>query len=826
MKRQRKVERRTTNDEQGPASAGATSRLVLFLLTLAAAMTFAVAAQPVESASDEVLIHLERGAYREAAEKLAELSNPNPFQLRLTVEVHDTLGQYDQAQAAARRLLAFRGSARLPGNMAQVAYALWYLQRWEDANQVYIEATQGTEPPRSLYVDWGNLYLEKYNPAEAESIFGDALEANSGTEKPTRWGEADVFLGLSKSFRDQSKSGAATQALDEAITRAPDNPRVLAYQVALSLQAEDWSKAAELLDQGFEQAPGNLELLELKCAQAYFTESPEEFEKTKQEVLSVNPRDGGLYELLGDLAVTKRRQEEAVEFYGKAFELNPTRWSALASKGINLLRLGREEEGIAALEESYASDPYNIWTVNTLRLIDSLDRFQLFETPHFRIRLHQKEASALRPYVEELLERSLVTLQERYDHSVGGKVVFEMYSDHEDFAVRTLGMPGLGALGATFGRVVAMDSPSARPKGQFHWASTLWHEVAHVVTLSLSKNRVPRWLTEGLSMVDEREGGPGWGDDMSIAYVRAWEKDRLLPLADLNSGFVRPESGEQLSLSYLQAGWVCEYLERVYGMERIREMLIQYGEEKTSDEVFKEVLGKTVEEVDADFGAETEQLLKPLAARLEEPTESLDGREDLESALLEKPENYFLNLGMARTLISEDQKPDAIPYLQKAIELFPQHAGPDSPYPLLTKLLLDEKNEEEAIAVLQSWWHRSPLSLENALQLSKLLRTHSRLEEAAQTLEEALYLDPLSPELHQNLGTLYLDLSDAETAVREFKVLLALNPVDRAGAHYNLATALSQTGQASEARRQVLLSLEIAPGFDDAQRLLLELVRQ
>ena len=48
----------------------------------------------------------------------------------------------------------------------------------------------------------------------------------------------------------------------------------------------------------------------------------------------------------------------------------------------------------------------------------------------------------------------------------------EVYPDHEDFAVRTMGMPGLGALGVTFGYVVAMDSPSGRPPGTFHWAST------------------------------------------------------------------------------------------------------------------------------------------------------------------------------------------------------------------------------------------------------------------------------------------------------------------------------------------------------------------
>ena len=68
--------------------------------------------------------------------------------------------------------------------------------------------------------------------------------------------------------------------------------------------------------------------------------------------------------------------------------------------------------------------------------------------------------------------------------------------DHEDFAVRTMGMPGLGALGVTFGQVVAMDSPSARKPGDFNWGSTLWHEMSHVYILSATNGRVPRWFTE------------------------------------------------------------------------------------------------------------------------------------------------------------------------------------------------------------------------------------------------------------------------------------------------------------------------------------------
>ena len=283
----------------------------------------------------------------------------------------------------------------------------------------------------------------------------------------------------------------------------------------------------------------------------------------------------------------------------------------------------RRKRARESWEEAYTNDPFNIWTVNTLRLLDSFESFVRFETPHFKVKLHEKEAAALRPYVEELAERSLRTLEQRYNHQVGDKYVFEMYPDHEDFAVRTMGLPGLGALGATFGRVVAMDSPSARPKGEFHWGSTLWHELAHVVTLSLSQDRVPRWFTEGLSMMEERQAGEGWGDYLNIGFVRAYQNDDLLPLAELNSGFERPKSGQSLTIAYFQAGWICEFLASRYGFEAITAMLVAFGEEHSTEEVFQQVLSTSVEEIDRQFRQEMDETLKPLLEPLQAPRRGL-----------------------------------------------------------------------------------------------------------------------------------------------------------------------------------------------------------
>jgi hypothetical protein len=54
-------------------------------------------------------------------------------------------------------------------------------------------------------------------------------------------------------------------------------------------------------------------------------------------------------------------------------------------------------------------------------------------------------------------------------------------------------------------------------------------------------------------------------------------------------------------------------------------------------------------------------------------------------------------------------------------------------------------------------------------------------------------------------------------------VVVSLNPPDAAGAHYDLARSLEASGNRAEAKREVLRSLEMAPGFEKAQELLLRL---
>ncbi len=94
----------------------------------------------------------------------------------------------------------------------------------------------------------------------------------------------------------------------------------------------------------------------------------------------------------------------------------------------------------------------------------------------------------------------MATYEKKYKLKLEKPVQVEVYPDHEDFAVRTLGMPGLGALGVTFGYSVAMDSPSGRKPGTFHWA-------VHAVARNEPRVHAHRHRPSRAALVHRRPGG-------------------------------------------------------------------------------------------------------------------------------------------------------------------------------------------------------------------------------------------------------------------------------------------------------------------------------
>ena len=131
--------------------------------------------------------------------------------------------------------------------------------------------------------------------------------------------------------------------------------------------------------------------------------------------------------------------------------------------------------------------------------------------------------------------------------------------------------PGSGALGVSFGPVVAMDAPSARQRGEFNFGSTLWHELAHTFTLGVTDHRIPRWFSEGPVGLRGAPGPDRLGRrDSSLSFLAAFKQDKLLPVSRLTDGFVRPTYPEQIIHAYYQASLVCEMVVATRGWQAIR----------------------------------------------------------------------------------------------------------------------------------------------------------------------------------------------------------------------------------------------------------------
>jgi tetratricopeptide (TPR) repeat protein len=369
--------------------------------------------------------------------------------------------------------------------------------------------------------------------------------------------------------------------------------------------------------------------------------------------------------------------------------------------------------------------------------------------------------------------------------------------------VRTMGMPGLGALGVTFGQVVAMDSPSGRKPGDFNWASTLWHEMSHVFILTATNHRVPRWFTEGLAVHEETQVSPEWGDRVTPDILLAIRNKKLLPVAELDRGFIRPEYESQVIVSYYQAGRICDYIQERWGADKLLDMVHSFAKLKTTPEVIQENLGMSPEEFDKQFLAWVDKDAGTEAANFDQWRAGLK-----ELAALAKNQKYD----------------DVIAKGEAVERLYPDYIYDANAYEFLAEAYLAKGNKPAAITVLTAYEKMGGHYPTTLKELASLEEEAGNTKDAAATLDRINYIYPVNDEnLHRHLGDLWFEQENYPGAIREYAAVLAMQPLDKASAQFNLAQAYFAAGQKDKAEENVLQALEVAPGYRPAQKLLLQL---
>lgn len=687
-------------------------------------------------------------------------------------------------------------------------------------------ADPGDPEPR---VRTGELFLDRYDSREAGASFGEVLAMN-----PRHPG---ALLGMAR----RAWFDGSSEAFELARSALETNPRLVPARVFLArlhLDVEEMERGEAEARRALETDPASRGALATLAAARYLAGDRPGYAELERRVLGRSPRYAGFHVTVAELAVRNRLYADAVELARRAVELDPEAWEARGILGINLLRTGAVREGREQLEAAFAGDPFNPWYKNTLDLLDVMAGFREVEGPRVRLVLQPGEAELLPIYMIPLAEEALDRLAARYGGAPDLPLRVEVFDRHADFSVRTVGLAGLGALGVSFGSVLAMDSPSARERGSFSWASTLWHEISHAFTLALTDHRIPRWFSEGLAVLDEHRARPAWGADPGPDFLIAARQDRLLPLERLNRGFVRPTYPGQVQHAYLHAYLICRMIEEEDGREALLGLLAGYRNGGSTDEVFRAVLGAAPEAFDRRFRAWLEaRYAAPLAAleaaaRRQGPADGAPARPGGRVAPgaagpgLEgepAPDDFLGQLARGRALFEAGRRPEARPYLERAKALFPGYAGPGAPQVYLAEIHAAGGDPARAAAELEELTRVAEDAWEPNLRLAELLEARGELRGAAEAWERALQVDPFEPTVHERLAAALEELGAWEEAVRERRALVALEPVDRAGALYHLARALEGAGRAEEARRTVLRALELAPSYEEALDLLLRL---
>src|SRR5579871_859289 len=671
------------------------------------------------------------------------------------------------------------------------AEGLWGTSQYQEANSQFRDLLKANPKSVPYRIRWGYLFLERFVPDEAAGLFQEAIDLDGKN--------AAAYLGLAR-VAAESFGSKAVEFAQKAADLDPKSAEPHEFLAYLALEDNDEATAVKEADKAIALSDEALDGMAIRATIDWLHDQKDT--PWIGKILKVNPAYGEAYSTAGHFFVINRRYEEGIASYRRALQLNPELWEARAQLGVNLMRLGQEQEARSQLEQCYNAKYQSSETVNSLRLLDSYQNYQTFETSNTILRLHKKEAELLHPIIEAELKRAIATYEKKYQMKLKGPVQLEVYPDHEDFAVRTMGMPGLGALGVTFGSVVAMDSPSGRAPGSFHWASTMWHELSHVFVLQATASRVPRWFTEGLAVYEETAAAPDWGDRLDPEAINAIEKKKLLPIAELDRGFIRPSYPAQVVVSYFEAGKICSFIAEKWGYSKLLAMIQSYAKLESTPDAIKNNLGMSTEEFDKQFFAWLDAQTKTTVEHFAEWRNKL---KTVVSDLRAKKYDDVLREGAAIR------------------DFYPDYVEPGSVYELMADAYEAKGDKPAARKELEKYsavGGRSPLLIK---RLATFEEEQGDPKKAAATLDRLNYIYPEDPDLHKRLGDLWLPQNNLPGAIREYQAVLATKPLDQAGAHYELASAFRKANRLDDARDQVLLSLEAAPGYKPAQKLLLEI---
>lgn len=779
----------------------------------------------------------ETGKSAQALDVLETVVDRSDAPVRALVKYGEFL-QYRGKREEARLYLSAAIADYSPRDMtseevALIARAHWLNGSFQQANDLFREATQLDRRNMEAQVWWGDLFAQKFNDAEAMHSYRTVLEFNPHY--------VPAAVGFARVSREKD-------VLEQALFTNPRSAAAFVAYAELALEKNKFEEAKSYLNAALPNNPEALAVLTPMAGIAKLRDQQEEYQRWREQAEAVRPNDGEFFTRIAEMYAHDYRFDEAVEFARKAIEVQPDYWQAYTVLGTNLARLGKEEEGRRHLEYAFDKDPYNVWNSNLLKVFDTLDDYVTRTTEHFTVKMSAEDALVLWPYMEPLLEEAWDKMVEKYGFTPESPVLIEVFNKREDFAVRSVGLPDLGPLvGICFGKLITLISPDTLTA---NWQEIVWHEFVHVVTLQMTQNRIPRWLSEGISVFEEFQGRPEWGRHQDLDVVRALDEGRVLPVERMDDAFLNARSDDDLNLAYLQSYLVVEHIVAEYGFAGLRKLIRAYDSHDPTEEIITTAFGQKVSDFDQKFTDWLENRVAETnvyAHREDSADEGVGhghGVRNNPSAMLaelynndsikthmlgrikKEPRDFQAHLQLGIVLFKEKDYVLAEKHLLTAKEILPRYTGYPSPSRVLAQLYQDLGQQDNYWQELEFLARYHQHDVETPLLLADKAMQDGDLDKAEYYLQRAIAVDPYQLGVHKQYAKLADKKGEYAVSIREYEIIAALDATDPVNSYTRLAEAYLRGGKADLAKRNSLQALEIAPTYRPAQKVLLEALRE
>jgi hypothetical protein len=765
------------------------------------------------------------GRYPEALATATNSLKGYSTSLRMKLTAYDALQANGQAAAATALLEEMNEIAgnryrsfRDPEDVVALGSAIVLLGA--DPKLVldnFFEPAKKANPKlRDVYLAAGELALDKQDFALAAKYFTQGLKAHPD--------DPDMHFGMARAFApdDRTQMVKSLQAVFE------QNPRHVPAMLLLAdhlIDSEAYKDAEDKLKEIEAINPNHPELWAFRAVIAYVNSKSDDEKSAEERAFKFNPMNPRVAYLIGLKLSQKYRFAEGSEFQRKALTWDSRYLPAKFQLAQDLLRLGEESEGWTLAESVHNTDAYNVGAYNLVTLKDTISKFETFTNEDFVVRMNGHERSIYGQDVLALLDRASKTLAAKYHSTLARPTTVEIFPAQKDFAIRTFGMPGgEGYLGVCFGRVITANSPAAQAAHPSNWQAMLWHEFCHVVTLQLTKNRMPRWLSEGISVYEERVANPTWGQTINPRYRELIMKGDLKAIDNLSAAFMAPDDDLHLQFAYYQSYLVVEFIVQKFGQDALQKILVDLADGVLINDAIAKHTTK-LSDLDKDFKQYANSLAEGLAPKLDWSKPKFLSTGDMDPAwAVAHPNNYWVLDEQASNFIEEKKWAEAKVPLQKILDAYPGQIGQTSAARRLAEIHRNLSETDDELATLKKIAARDGEALDVYVRLMELDSQRADWKGTLENANRARAVNPLILPPNQREFVALQKLSRPDEAIVAGERLLRLNPPDPTEVHFELAELMAEKTP-DNARAHVLQALEDAPRFRAAQQLLLKLAK-